>query len=195
MEEMKYLEKLQNPKYWFQYAVNQKYVGDQILDNCILKKQLFQNCTDENSEYITLWANAHYHYGIGIENGLKGIVIRYYPEKISYKIEGRQIILKSIGGNPGKRHDLLSLAESINLFSGRFHIFEHETDITTLKIVFNHLSDMVKWGARYPLPTGSKKHFVFDGSIPSVLVYGFHILDVIEPVFRLFRDELNHTSN
>ncbi|MDY0289470.1 MAG: hypothetical protein RBR15_11655 [Sphaerochaeta sp.] len=195
MEDLDYLEKLQNPKYWFQYAINQKYIGDQILDNCMMKKEVLQNINDVNSKFITLWENAHYHYGIGIENGLKGIVIKYSPDKINFKIEEKQIVLKNIGGKPGKTHDLLSLAESVNLFSDRYHLFKYEQDIKSLKIVLSHLSDMIKWGARYPIPNGSKKYFVFDDSIPSVLVYGFHILDVIEPIFQLFSTELKQTTN
>lgn len=190
MEDLQYLEKLKNPKYWFQYAISQKYVGDQILDNCIMKKEVLRKSTDDNSEYITLWSNAHYHYGIGIENGLKGILIKYNPDKINYEIKEDQIILQNIGGKSGRIHDLLSLAEFVGLFSDKYHLFKYEQDIKSLKIVLSHLSDMVKWGARYPIPNGSKKHFVFDNTIPAVLVYGFHILDVIEPVFQLFSNEL-----
>ncbi len=145
---------------------------------------------EDNSIFITLWANAHFHYGIGIENGLKGIVIKYYSEKVKYKIAGGQIILDNIGGSPGKRHDLLSLAESVGIFSEQFHLFKYESDIAAFRIVLSHLSDTIKWGARYPLPNGNFKHFVFDRSIPSDLVYGFHILDIIEPIFQLFSNEL-----
>lgn len=191
MEEDKYLEKLTNPKYWFQYAINQKYVGDQILENCIIKNSMDHKYSDNKTEYITLWSNAHYHYGIGIENGLKGIVIKYYSDKINYDIKSDQIILHNIGGKSGRSHDLLLLAESVELFSDKFCLFKYDQDINSLKIVLKHLSDMVKWGAKYPIPNGSKKHFVFNNSIPAVLVYGFHILDVIEPVFKLFEKELS----
>ena len=195
MEDKEYLEKLQNPKYWFQYAMNQKHVGDQILYNCIMKKEVLQSVDAENSEFVTLWANVHYHYGIGIENGLKGIVIKYNPDKIKYKIVENQILLQNIGGKSGKSHDLLSLAESLDLFSDQYHLFAYKQDIDAFKIVLSHLSDMVKWAARYPLPNGSKKHFVFDGSIPATLVYGFHVLDVIDSIFQLFSNELQQTTD
>ena len=190
MELNNYLEKLKNPNIWFQYAINQKFVGDQILEKCIMKKEVLIKVSEENSAFGTLWANAHLHYGIGIENGLKGIVIKYHSDKIKYKVNGSQIILDNIGGKAGKNHDLLALAESVNIFSEQFHLFEYESDLAAFRIVLSHLSDTIKWGARYPLPNGNLKHFVFDRSIPSDLVYGFHILDVIEPIFQLFSDEL-----
>jgi len=161
MEDDKYLKKLLNPNIWFKYALNQKYVGDQILNNCIIKNSSLHNSEDTNNEYITLWSNVHYHYGIGIENGLKGIIIKYNPEKINYDVKEDQIILKNIGGKSGKSHDLLSLADSVKLFSDKYSLFKYEQDIKSLKIVLSHLSDMVRWGARYPIPNGSKKHFIF----------------------------------
>ncbi|MFZ7131932.1 MAG: hypothetical protein ACOWWR_06200 [Eubacteriales bacterium] len=190
MEQEKYLEKLKDPKYWFRYALNQKFVGDQILNNCILKKEVILRVAEENSEFETLWANAHFHYGIGIENGLKGIVIKYHPDKIKFEILGTQVYLDYIGGKPGKRHDLLALAESLDIFSEQYQLFKCDSDKKTLKIVLDHLSDMIKWGARYPIPNGNFNHFVFDESIPLTLVAGFHILDVIEPIFQLFKNEL-----
>lgn len=192
MELSKYLEKLQNPNHWFQYAINQKFVGDQILENCIMKKDVLMKVAEENSTFVTLWANVHFHYGIGIENGLKGIVIKYHSDKVKFKIIGEQIVLDNIGGSPGKRHDLLSLAESVNIFSEQFHLFRYESDIAAFRIVLSHLSDTIRWGARYPLPNSNFKHFVFDRSIPSVQVYGFHMLDVIEPIFQLFEHEIHN---
>ena len=186
-----YLEKLKNPNHWFKYALNQKYVGDQILENCIMdKKEVLLSVKEDNSVFVTLWANVHFHYGIGIENGFKGLVAKYNPDKNKYKIDGEEIILEYIGGNPGKRHDLLQLAESIGIFSDLYNLFQYESDDKVFRIVLQHLSDTIKWGARYPLPNRSKKYFVFDRSIPSRLVYGFHILDVIEPIFQLFEREM-----
>jgi hypothetical protein len=46
---------------------------------------------------------------------------------------------------------------------------------------------MIKWSARYPVPTVSSKRYVLDKNIPPVVVYGFHIIDVIEPLFEIFK--------
>ena len=95
------------------------------------------------------------------------------------------------GGKSGKKcHDLLSIAENAGLFSQKFKPFKYQQDLKTLRIVLQHLSDMVIWGAKYPVPNGSNKYFKFDNSVLLILFYGFHILDVIEPVFNLFEKEL-----
>lgn len=46
---------------------------------------------------------------------------------------------------------------------------------------------MIRWAARYPLPNNSAKVFRIDDDVPSVCVYGFHILDVICPIFDYFK--------
>lgn len=46
---------------------------------------------------------------------------------------------------------------------------------------------MIRWAARYPLPNNSAKVFRLDADVPSVCVYGFHILDVICPIFDNFK--------
>ena len=55
------------------------------------------------------------------------------------------------------------------------------------KNVLQSLSDMIRWAARYPLPNNSAKVFRMDDDVPSVCVYGFHILDVICPIFDYFK--------
>lgn len=193
MTNEEYISKLLNPKFWFEYALQQKKIGDQILNNCILNKDFIDNVRERNdySDFNSFWSNVHYHYGIGIENGLKGLIIKDDPDMVHYEFNSDgDVILKNIGGKSGKSHDLLSIAENSGLFSPKYKPFKYESDIKALKIVLKHLSEMILWGARYPIPNGSKKYFKFDNSVPIVLVYGFHILDVIEPVFALFETEL-----
>jgi hypothetical protein len=48
---------------------------------------------------------------------------------------------------------------------------------------------MIKWGARYPLPMDTRIVHKFSAKVPSTVVYGFHILDVMEPLFDAFERE------
>ena len=191
MTNEEYLDKLLDSKLWFINALQQKKIGDQILDKCIMNKDFLNKAKYNYTEYTSFWSNVHYHYGIGIENGLKGLIIHDAPDKVHYELSPiGDLLLKNIGGKSGKSHDLLSIAENAGLFSQKYKPFKHQQDLKTLRIVLQHLSDMVIWGARYPVPNGSNKYFKFDNSVPLILVYGFHILDVIEPVFNLFEMEL-----
>ena len=53
--------------------------------------------------------------------------------------------------------------------------------------MLQHLTDNIRWAARYPVPNNSSKVFEMDHDVPHVCVYGFHILDVMEPIVGYFR--------
>src|SRR5680860_233960 len=118
MDQIEYLKKLKNCNVWFDYSASQRNVAEKILHNCILGKDFVTKLKDDNSfsEFVTLWSNAHYHYGIAIENGLKGIIVKHQPESIDFEIKGKNVILKNIGGQAGKTHNLLRLAEISDIF-------------------------------------------------------------------------------
>ncbi len=191
MDQIEYLKKLKNCNVWFDYSASQRNVAEKILHNCILGKDFVTKLKDDNSfsEFVTLWSNAHYHYGIAIENGLKGIIVKHQPESIDFEIKGKNVILKNIGGQAGKTHNLLRLAEISDIFDSNVKLYRHNSDYESLKRVLLHLSDMIKWGARYPIPNNLGSIYKFDNAVPSVLIYGFHILDVMNPLFEYFEEE------
>src|SRR5680860_1232176 len=106
MNKEEFVKRLKNCNVWFEYAKSQKSIADKILDNCILNADFSAKEDDDYNEYVTLWSNAHYHYGIAIENGLKGLIVKYQQDKINFEIKGKNVILKNIGGNEGKTHNL-----------------------------------------------------------------------------------------
>lgn len=190
MDKNEYFKKIKDSNIWFDYSKNQRYVAESILHNCITNndfqaKQSLKN----NNDFIVLWSNVHYHFGIAIENGLKGIIIKYQPESIVFEVRGENVILKNVGGHAGKTHNLLKLAETAGVFDSEIRLFKYQSDYESLKRVLLHLSDMIKWGARYPVPNNLESVYKFDNAVPLVTVYGFHILDVIQPLFDYFENE------
>lgn len=192
MDEKEFLRKLHDYNEWFQHAANQKNVADKILDKCILDKKFILKMKNDSatttSEFVSLWSNSHYHYGIGIENGLKALIIKYQPDTIKIEIKNDNVTLKNIGGNAGKSHNLLELAKTAGVFE-RTDLYHCESDFESLKRVLLHLSDMIRWGSRYPIPNNPSKIYKFDGAVPPTLVFGFHILDVLNPLFECFERE------
>ena len=81
-----YLETLKNPNAWFRRAFEQKFVADKILADVILNRDFIrsQKANNDFTKSSGLWANALFHYGIGIENGLKGVIVKNQPELIVY---------------------------------------------------------------------------------------------------------------
>ncbi len=138
-------------------------------------------------KYHALWGNTLFHYGIGIENGLKGVIVKNQPELINFEITEDDVILHDIGGKASKNHDLYSLANRAGILDKNLHLFKYDSDRKLVKNVLQNLTDIIRWVARYPIPTMPSKVFRMDDDVPHVCVYGFHILDVMEPIFGYFR--------
>ena len=82
---------------------------------------------------------------------------------------------------------MYSLANRAGLLDRNSTIFKVDNDRVITKNVLQSLSDIIRGAARYPLPNNSAKVFRMDDDVPSVCVYGFHILDVICPIFDYFK--------
>lgn len=146
-----------------------------------------QKAKNDFTKSSGLWANALFHYGIGVENGLKGVIVKKQPELINFEITEDDVILHDIGGKASKNHDLYSLANRAGILNKDLHLFKYDSDRKLIKNVLQHLTDNIRWAARYPVPNNPSNVFEMDHDVPHVCVYVFHILDVIEPVFGHFR--------
>lgn len=190
MDNDSYLKNLRNSEAWFEQAFAQKMVADKILVDVIMSEDFVVSLKEDESklmDFVSLWGNALYHYGIGIENGLKGVIVKNYPELINLEMSGDDIVLKDIGGKASKNHDLYSLANRAGVLNRNLNLFKYDSDRMLLKNVLNHLTDVIRWASRYPVPTSPSKVFEIDQGVPMVGVYGFHILDVICPLFDYFQ--------
>lgn len=190
MDNDSYLKILRNSEAWFVQAFAQKMVADKILVDVIMSEDFVVSLKEDESklmDFVSLWGNALYHYGIGIENGLKGVIVKNYPELINLEMSGDDIVLKDIGGKASKNHDLYSLANRAGVLNRNLNLFKYDSDRMLLKNVLNHLTDVIRWASRYPVPTSPSKVFEIDQGVPMVGVYGFHILDVICPLFDYFQ--------
>ena len=124
MEGEDYIKTLKDPDIWFRQAFDQKMVADKILADVIMNKDFLRSLkkTSNLLKFSTLWGNALYHYGIGIENGLKGVIVKNQPELINFEIVGDDIILHDIGGKASKNHDLYSLANRSGILDKNLHL-------------------------------------------------------------------------
>lgn len=184
-----YLKTLKDPNIWFRMAFEQKFVADKILADVILNRDFIRNQKAKNdfTKFSGLWANALFHYGIGIENGLKGVIVKNQPELINVEIVENDVVLLDLGGKASKNHDLYSLANRAGILDKNLNLFKYDSDRKLVKNVLQHLTDNIRWAARYPVPNNPSKVFEMDDDVPHVCVYGFHILDVMMPIFSYFR--------
>jgi len=185
-----HIKKIRDPHSWFKFYRQQKLIGDILLKELTSKEHLQKMKENiDNSDFTTIFVNAHYHWGMAIENGLKGIIIKSNPELVEYEIKGQNVVLKNVCGKAGKTHNLLQLAKMAGAFEKEKNLFKYQSDYDSLEQVLLHLTDMIKWGARYPIPNNTATVFKMTKKIPPTLVYGFHILDVMQPLFDLFDRE------
>ena len=193
MNNEEYLEILNNPDSWFEQAFAQKMVADKLLVNVIMNKEFLESITDDHniSKFTIFWANAMFHYAIGIENGLKGVIIKKHPELINFEISEDGGTLKDIGGKASTNHDLYSLANRAGILDSSLHLFKSDFDRKLIKNVLQSLTDMIRWAARYPVPKRLSSVFHVDNNVPLICVYGFHFLDVIDPVYDYFKSLQN----
>ena len=189
MDKEAYISTLKNPNSWFDQAFSQKMVADKILNEIIMNREFIVKLkeTQDYDEFVGLWANALYHYGIGIENGLKGIIIKNYPEAVNFEVTDDDVILHDIGDKASKSHDLYSLANRAGILGKNKKNLPFNVNVKLTKNVLQNLSDIVRWASRYPIPVNSSKVFQMDEDVPHVCVYGFHILDTIEFFFDYFK--------
>jgi hypothetical protein len=189
-----YIKKIKDPLSWFEHYRQQKLIADILFEKLISKEQLLKTKQDiQNSDFTTIFVNAHYHWGIAIENGFKGLIAKYNPEKIEFEIKGVHISLKNIGGKAGKTHNLAQLAEVVGIFDTNRKNCYPEIDFESLKQVLLHLSDMIKWGARYPISNNTATIFKLNKKTPLTLVYGFHIFDILQPLFEYIESEIEQS--
>ena len=97
------------------------------------------------------------------------------------------VFLHDIGEKASKNHNLYSLANRAGILDKNLHLFKYASDRKLVKNVLQHLTDNIRWAARYPVPNNPSNVFEMDNNVPYVCVYGFHILDVICPIFDNFK--------
>ena len=172
-----YLKRLKDPEVWFEHAFAQKMVADKLLVDVIMKKDFLQSLRKESNlnKYVALWSNALYHYGIGIENGLKGVIVKNQPELVHFEVSGDDVISHDIGGKASRNHDLYSLANRAGLLDRNCEYRKGGFGGKLTKNVLQSLSDMIRWAARYPLPNNSAKVFRMDDDVPSVPYLGCYL--------------------
>ena len=179
-----YLKELNSPESWFKQAFIQKLVADELKEVIVKTKfpQIKDGLDHEEIEY--LWGAALFHYAIGIENGLKGIIVKRKHSLVHYDIDGDDVTLRNIGGKASKKHDLYSLCHAAGLLDKNGD-FKQNDEI--FKNVMMSLSDAIRWAARYPVPIVNSKVYILEEGVPSVTIFGFHVLDTIEPMYEYFQ--------
>ena len=139
----------------------------------------------EAAEYLV---GSKFMYGLSLETALKAHFLRQRPADIEFRLmaDGTGAIqsaeLKQFGIQMGSGHNLEQLAQRLGLFTLAGHpVFKLENDINALREILKHLSEVVYWSGRYPVPTKSGETHQPSPDTPAK-VFGHYIGDWIDPL-------------
>jgi|GEM_PF-1191349 len=137
-------------------------------------------------------ASAQMLYGLALETAFKASILANSPETVEIQIttDGRGEVtaaeLKQLGVPMSKGHDLVALATKAGAFyRGAGAIYSADSDYAALQAILGHLTDMVVWMGRYPIPRRSGQGFQPPEGVPSV-AFGHRMIDWIDPVLDFF---------
>jgi hypothetical protein len=87
----------------------------------------------------------------------------------------------------GSGHNLEQLGLRTGILTLEDHpVFEHDSDIKALREILRHLSEVVYWSGRYPVPTKSGEGHQPSPDVP-FQAYAHYIRDWIDPVMDHFQ--------
>lgn len=179
---------LRNPNQWFDMSEDQRMVGDflwqKFFESTVESAKTMKEKGEPKanlSTAFTFLTNSQFHYGLAIENALKGVIIKTQPDLIQLEEVGDDIKISKIGTKISRGHQLSLLAESLNIFDlkpvpkyGDASYYEY------LRKILDHLSDLVIWGARYPIPVSLKKRLKYPAGTPYI-IYQHYLRDISDP--------------
>lgn len=127
-------------------------------------------------------------YGLAIEAGLKAYLLRRQPSTIEFRLiadgtgELQSAEMKQFGVPLGTGHNLEQLAQKAGLLVRENNpVLPLESDQRVVRDLLKHLSDVVYWSGRYPVPMRSGDEYERDSSVPGV-AYGHYIRDWLDPL-------------
>jgi hypothetical protein len=144
----------------------------------------------EALEYLT---SSKFLYGLALETAFKADLIRRRPSDIEFRLsaDGTGTIqsaeLKQFGVQMGSGHNLEQLGLRTGILTTENNpVFKHDSDISALREILRHLSEVVYWSGRYPVPTRSGEGQKPSPEVP-LQAYAHYMRDWLDPVLDYFQ--------
>lgn len=203
MDAKEFLANATNPGEWLTKSVDLRIAGDRLWDRffkCVVqwgKAQASERDVDllEKSEReggACLWA-AKLLYGLALETAFKAHILENQPEKIELTMSAdgtaqiQHVELKQFGVSLGSGHNLLKLGETAELFSDGVDIHE-KGERKAVREVLKHLSEVVYWSGKYPIPKKSGQSHEAPEDIP-MKFFGHYLRDWTDPILDYYQGE------
>jgi len=145
------------------------------------------------SEALDYLMSSKFLYGLALETSFKAHLLKERPSDIEFKLtaDGRGEIqsaeFKQFGVQLGSGHNLEQLAERTGILSLDGNaVFKLESDLVALRGILAHLSQVVYWSGRYPVPMRSGETYEPSRDIPAQ-AFSHYMRDWIDPVMDHFQ--------
>ncbi|PQJ26769.1 hypothetical protein BSZ35_19160 [Salinibacter sp. 10B] len=165
-----YIDQAKDPTQWLRKA------EDLLEDHDILwekveemLKQLKRESQPETEQRLarrlaSLMLSSELLLALSVENALKGHLLSEKPQEVEMTIsvdgEGdfREARLSSIASNH-PNHDLLALAHELDIFAQQDNpLLDSPPDPEGLETILEHLTHVIRWVGRYPVPLDYEEH-------------------------------------
>lgn len=157
------------------------------------EEQIAEDAWDEASGHLTC---SKLLYGLALETAFKAWILRESPESIELRMSAdgtgaiREVEVKQFGVSLGVGHNLEKLGELPGLFSrGTDALFKAESDDRAIREILKHLTEVVLWSGRYPVPTRSGPRHMVPPDVPAV-VFGHYIRDWADQILDKYQAPL-----
>jgi hypothetical protein len=197
MNAQDFLANVSDPSQWLRKSTDLRASADRLWETffealvlSVRERHLQGRHRDEAKwEEATGYLNsAKLLYGLALETAFKAHILRTQPESIELRMSAdgtgtvQQVEVKQFGTGMSSAHNLVVLAERAGLFRrGHGEIFPVDSDYRAVRELLQHLSDVVLWSGRYPVPIRSGDEWQPPKDVP--LKAFFHYLrDWTDPI-------------
>jgi hypothetical protein len=202
MDAHTFLKKAINPDEWLAKSATLRRSGDALWDRFFESIVHFAAATkdggDANADHSSraaadYFTSAKLLYGLALETAFKAYLLKHRPEDIEFKLsadgtgEVQTVEVKQFGVSMGSGHNLEHLAQRTGILTlAENPLFKHESDVRTAREIMRHLSEVVYWSGRYPVPTKSGDTHVLAEDVPPIAL-AHYIRDWTDPMLDHFQ--------
>lgn len=209
MEADEFLKAAQSPVEWLKKSVALRHSAEELWEAFVLAMlhwgaYVKSGEPDEKNEAdfdraAGILDAAKLLYGLSLETAFKARIIETEPTSIEFRMTAdgagkiKHAEIKEFGASLGAGHNLEYLAERAGLFeSGDAAVFGRESDLRAIREILRHLTEVVVWSGRYPVPTKSGDRHRLPADLPARM-FGHYIRDWIDVVLDEYQGD-NWTS-
>lgn len=205
-----FMKNATDPHQWLEKSVDLRRSADRLWESFFetsLKWAKSQN-PEADDKTNALWEETYGYltsakllYGLALETAFKAYILRARPSDITFKMSADgtgkvlEVEIKQFGVSIGSGHDLEHLGEKSGVFDRSTDpLFATDQDYRALREILRHLSEVVLWSGRYPIPIRSGNEQQIPPDLPAK-VFGHYIRDWIDRVLDRYQAPLAPSDN